>query len=1354
MTLVSPGIDVQVIDESFYLPAGPGTVPLIVVVSKENKTNTAGSGIAVGTLKANAGKAYLLTSQRDLGNTFGDPFFQTDNSQNPVHGGELNEYGLQAAYSYLAVNNAAWVIRADIDTTQLLPSTSEPSSYPADGTYWLDTLNSHWGIFQWNGEASNTAGGQQFTNVQPVVITDETQLDPMTGFPSGAVGVIGAYAIVAVSTSLAVYFKNYMGAWVEVGSSDWYMSWPAVKGTKSNPSIGIGDTFYINDILITTSGTSLSSLKTDINSLTDAHGVTADIVNARLQLFTNGNTSTNVETTASGSYTVNPTQITVGSSTGIVIGMTVTDTNGHWFNNGLSQNVPGTVVDINANVITLSYPLSQNISSITVIFQDYYVETTATGFIGDDYVTVADITGITVGNNVFGAGITYGAKVTAIDPVNNIIYMNTSNSALVDGAVEFSNPAANAISLAAGTTAAGHTAIIAAAVGDSAVGIAAGTYYGPELSIQPHTTVPRYKTRDLFPRPSGSLWLKTTNVNLGAYLDVKSWSSSTTSWNRITCPVYDNNQTATYKLDLAGGGKNIATGTLYAQFNISEEVQIDGSPSYGDYKIFRRMRPDPTTFTSKVIDATTFPQAQEAFTFTGYIVGNNLNVTVVSLGTVAANQIVTGLGVAAGTTITGFVSGSNGGVGVYTVSVSQTVASSGSPITLTATAYAKKVYQFSMAETLVGKAALDIDRLIEFTADAATTDAALLAETINAAGFTNIEAKVDAMNRVIIQHNRGGEIRIGQGLQSGTFPNETDDALVQLGYSAYDMNLGTGTDSLFAAPAGDTAHNFVATNWEPLMYTASDVAPNNKPLPGTLWYNNILDQVDIMVHNGHTWVGYRDPTSPYYSVSGADFLTDPAGPLVQASKPTSQSDGTHLRTGDIWIDTSDIENYPVINIWDNYSLSWVPVDNTDHTTESGIIFADARYNTNGANSDMPGDIADLLTSNFIDWDAPDPDLYPRGMLLFNTRRSGFTVKKYAENYINVTNGAINLRFNSESMEGYYPNRWISASGSDENFVANFGRKAQRAVVVQHLKALVDTNQDIRDDERRIFNLIATPGYVELIANMIELNIDRKQTAFVVGDTPFRLPSDATSLVNYFSNAEVAVDNNEKGLVSFDDYLGVYYPSGYTTDNFGNSIVVPPSHMALRTISLSDSVSYPWFAPAGLRRGIVNNATASGYVEAATGEFKSIALNNGQRDTLYQQAINPITFLVGSGLTVFGQKTRAPLASAMDRINVVRLIVYLRTQLSILAKPYLFEPNDKTTRDSVKATVESLMLELVGQRALYDYLVVCDTSNNTPSRIDANELYIDIAIEPVKAIEFIYIPIRIKNTGAIAGLSSK
>jgi phage tail sheath protein FI len=94
---------------------------------------------------------------------------------------------------------------------------------------------------------------------------------------------------------------------------------------------------------------------------------------------------------------------------------------------------------------------------------------------------------------------------------------------------------------------------------------------------------------------------------------------------------------------------------------------------------------------------------------------------------------------------------------------------------------------------------------------------------------------------------------------------------------------------------------------------------------------------------------------------------------------------------------------------------------------------------------------------------------------------------------------------------------------------------------------------------------------------------------------------------------------------------------------------------------------------------------------------------------------------------------------------------MRSQFEKLAKPYLFEPNDKITRDEIKATAESLLLELVSQRALYDYLVVCDQSNNTPSRIDRNELYVDIAIEPVKAVEFIYIPIRIKNTGEIKGL---
>ena len=404
----------------------------------------------------------------------------------------------------------------------------------------------------------------------------------------------------------------------------------------------------------------------------------------------------------------------------------------------------------------------------------------------------------------------------------------------------------------------------------------------------------------------------------------------------------------------------------------------------------------------------------------------------------------------------------------------------------------------------------------------------------------------------------------------------------------------------------------------------------------------------------------------------------------------------------------------------------------------------------GADGDQAEDIADYYATSgasFVDFDAPDPALYPRGMLLWNTRRSGFNIKKYVVNHINRDDD--NDRMN-ESMATYAPNRWVTASANQEDGSGSFGRKAQRKVVVEKLKALVDTNQEIREEESRNFNLISCPGYPELLSNLVSLNIDRGTTSFVVGDTPFSLAADTTSLTNWGNNSAAAEDNGEQGLVTADPYAAVFYPSGKSTDNTGSDIVVPPSHMILKTIALSDQVSFPWFAPAGTRRGGITNATSVGYVSRADGEFRTIALNEGQRDAMYEVNMNPITFFNGVGLVNYGQKTLSPNSSALDRINVARLVVYLRSQLNKLAKPFVFEPNDKITRDEIKQAVESLLLELVGQRALYDFAVVCDETNNTPTRIDRNELYVDISIEPVKAIEFIYIPLRLKNTGEIQG----
>jgi len=640
---------------------------------------------------------------------------------------------------------------------------------------------------------------------------------------------------------------------------------------------------------------------------------------------------------------------------------------------------------------------------------------------------------------------------------------------------------------------------------------------------------------------------------------------------------------------------------------------------------------------------------------------------------------------------------------------------------------------FTISETIKGNASIQSPVAISVAVAGDADDAEDIAGAINTSSLTNVSAEVDSANRLVIKHALGGEFRIA----------DTSGHLAEAGFAT----SGSGaTTNLYDAPAGDSTHEFVATLWKVLTATNSATAPTALALDGTLWYNSIVDEVDIMIHNGTTWVGYLDSTSPFYASGPAD-QTDPKGPIVSATEPTQQSDKTALKNGDIWVSTTNLDKYPEIYKYSTAKSAWVQLDTSDQTTADGVLFADARWAAAGADSKQ-ADIDDLLTSNYLDPDAPDPALYPKGMLLFNTRRSGFNVKKFVRNYIDTN--AKNKRQNDAAMTGYYEHRWVTESANNADGSGRFGQAAQRAVVVQSLQAVVNSNDEIRDDESRIFNLIATPGYPELIGEMISLNYDRGLTAFVVGDTPSTLQPNATSLNEWGTNVNLAVEDNADGLVSRDEYLGVYYPWGFTSDNFGNNVVVPPSHMMLRTIALSDQVSFPWFAPAGTRRGGITNATATGYIDAE-GEFVSVALNEGQRDTLFGISVNPITFITGAGLVAFGQKTRARNASSLDRVNVARLVIYLRSQLNKLAKPYIFEPNDKITRDEIKAAAESLMLELVGSRALYDYIVVCDETNNTPSRIDRNELYLDIAIEPVKAVEFIYIPLRLKNTGEIAGL---
>jgi hypothetical protein len=506
-------------------------------------------------------------------------------------------------------------------------------------------------------------------------------------------------------------------------------------------------------------------------------------------------------------------------------------------------------------------------------------------------------------------------------------------------------------------------------------------------------------------------------------------------------------------------------------------------------------------------------------------------------------------------------------------------------------------------------------------------------------------------------------------------------------------SIGLGTQ---AVTADKTYSNYAA-----LSYVASKTTMTGTLAEGTFWYNATVAKanVDLLEHNGTTWVTFTKDLS------------------VTATAPTVQSDGTALVAGDAWLDSDDTENFPKFYKWSG--TAWVAVDGSDQHTSEGIVFGDFRQSSAGS----------------LDADAPAATAYPSGIWGYNKRASAGNVKEYKINY---TPSGTNIG-----------NVWVDASGNKVDGNMYGLRKAVHNLVKTKMQSAIVSNDDIRS-EVNAYNIIAAPGFPELLDEMVSLSTDRRNTAFVVADTPFRLKADATSTKNWATNANNASENGEDGLVSASPYAAVYYPSALTTNLDGTNVVVPPSHVALRTLAYNDQVAFPWFAPAGFQRGLVQNATSVGYVDPATGEYTAVTLNEGQRDTLYGNKLNPIAQFPGRGLAVFGQKTLNPTASALDRINVARLIVYIRERLDDIVKPFLFEPNDAVTRQNAKDVVDGLLSNLVIQRGLFDFVTVCDGTNNTAARIDRNELYIDIAIQPVKAVEFIYIPIRIQNTLGSSG----
>ena len=353
------------------------------------------------------------------------------------------------------------------------------------------------------------------------------------------------------------------------------------------------------------------------------------------------------------------------------------------------------------------------------------------------------------------------------------------------------------------------------------------------------------------------------------------------------------------------------------------------------------------------------------------------------------------------------------------------------------------------------------------------TSVASFINSVSAANIPYVSASVNSAGNIVLTHSQGGSMIL---------VNVTGTPVTTAGFVA-DYTLPEASWTTYCRP-DQFSGAINLGNWVTVptfTYTANDTAPDQNPASGRLWYYSAVDDVDIMIQNNGAWVGYQNVTN---DTCGFNLtLTNAAGPIVAATAPTTQNNTAEsaLEYGDLWIDSSDLENYPLLYRWEQVSGvdQWVAVDTTDQVSSNGILFADARWAPNGTTdpvADPFPTIVSLLTSNYLDLDAPNPALYPEGMLLFNTRRSGYNVKSFQLNYFNSTT------FPDDTLPAE-TNTWLTASGNKDNGAMYAGRQAQRKMVVAALKSGIDTSLSAREEQNQ-FNLIATPGYPELAVNMV------------------------------------------------------------------------------------------------------------------------------------------------------------------------------------------------------------------------------------------------------------------------------
>jgi phage tail sheath protein FI len=260
-----------------------------------------------------------------------------------------------------------------------------------------------------------------------------------------------------------------------------------------------------------------------------------------------------------------------------------------------------------------------------------------------------------------------------------------------------------------------------------------------------------------------------------------------------------------------------------------------------------------------------------------------------------------------------------------------------------------------------------------------------------------------------------------------------------------------------------------------------------------------------------------------------------------------------------------------------------------------------------------------------------------------------------------------------------------------------------------------------------FNILSTPGlydadYTSVISNIISNTTQRGDNLYVV------------DLVGYNGGITDVITQAQTRNTS---YAATYWPWVRVTDpGTGKQVFIPASTLLPGVYAYNDKVAAPWFAPAGINRGGLSTVLAP-----------KVKLSQGNRDDLYSNNINPIAIFPKTGVSVFGQKTLQKGASALDRINVRRLLIELKAYISQIADTLVFEQNTITTRNNFTSRVNPYLEAIQQKQGLYAFRVIMDETINTPDVIDRNQLVGQIYIQPARTAEFIALDFILEPTGA-------